>query len=165
MYRSKDFMLMDVMGISGRKMGFIRDVLVNFHSGYVIGFCISPYKIFQKTHSILKEDIITFNSHMVVKETRDNKGLKLSEFKGMDVFDISGNIVGMIEDIIFDDNTFKINGVVISTGLIRNLIDGKKIFLISELILGEKNVLYFNENTKMSFVTIPHELMEVDYDE
>ena len=58
MFRTKDFILMDVINIKGKKIGFINDIIVDFKSGEVKGFVISSYKLFQKTLSVLKEDII-----------------------------------------------------------------------------------------------------------
>lgn len=165
MHRSKDFILMDVIDISGRKVGLIKDILVNFHKGYVTGFCISSAKLFKKKCSVKKEDIITFNSNMVVSEVTEMEELMLSDFKGMDVVDNKGDLVGRVEDVIFNNEDFKINGVIVSTGFIRNLIYGKQIYLIKELILGNKNILYFRENANMHFSTMAHELLEVDGDE
>lgn len=162
MYRSKDFILMDVIDIGGKKIGFIRDILINFNKGFVLGFNISPSKMFKKDLNVLKEDVLAFNNNMIVKNTSEEEFLKLSDFKSMDVIDIKGNILGLMEDIIFDINNFKIKGLVISTGFIHNLIHGKKVFLINDLILGEKNILYYADAKKICFTTIPHEILEVD---
>ncbi|QGU95293.1 photosystem reaction center subunit H [Clostridium bovifaecis] len=165
MYRSKDFILMDVIDISGKKLGFIKDILINFHEGYITGFSISSAKLFKKKYSVKKENIITFNSNMVVSEVTEVEELMLSDFKGMDVVDNKGDIIGRVEDVIFNNEDFKISGVIVSTGFVRNLIYGKQIYLIKELILGNKNILYFRENANMHFSTMAHELLEVDGDE
>lgn len=165
MYRSKDFVLMDAIDINGKKVGFIRDVLVNFNKGFVIGFSITPSRMFKRCLSVLREDILTFHYNMIVKKTGEEELLKLSDFKGMDVIDYKGHVLGMVEDIIFDINNFKIKGIVVSTGFIRNLIHGKKIFLIKDLILGDKSILYFGDSKRICFTTIPHELLKVNNDD
>lgn len=165
MYRSKDFILMDVINLKGRKVGFVKDILIDFHKGYVIGFCISPYKIFGKSLFVLMEDILSFNSNMVIKNTSSGVGFKISQIKGMDVIDNKGNILGMVEDIIFKDNEFSLSGIVVSRGFIRNLIYGKKIYLMQDLILGDKNIAYLGDEGKITFVTMAHEVLEVDKDE
>jgi uncharacterized protein YrrD len=162
MYRSKDFVLMDTIDINGKRIGFIRDVLINFNKGFVVGFSITPSRIFKKVVNVAREDILTFNNNMIVKKTSEEQLLKLSDFKGMDIIDHKGNVLGMVEDIIFDINNFRIKGLVISAGFIHNLIHGKKILLIEDLILGEKNILYFGNARKLCFTTIPHELLEVN---
>ncbi|KOA20479.1 PRC-barrel domain protein [Clostridium homopropionicum DSM 5847] len=162
MYRIKDFMLMDVINIERKRIGFIKDILISFNNRCLLGFCISPFRIFNKNLFVHIQDVITFNSSIVVKDTSIKQGLMISEIRGMDVVDINGDLLGMVEDFIFEKRDFKITGVVVSTGFIRNIIHGKKIFLIKDLILGEKNILYFSKNSKISFLTIPHELREVN---
>ena len=165
MYRSKDFMLMEVMDISGKKIGFIKDILIDFNKGYITGFSISSTRLLKKDYTVRKENIISFNNNMVISEISEECELKLSDFKGMDVVNNKGDIIGMVEDIIFNNEDFKINGIIVSTGFIRNLIYGKQIYLIKELILGNKNILYFKEGSNMFFRTVPHELLEVDSNE
>lgn len=162
MYRSKDFILMDVININGKRIGFIDDILVDFHSGYVTGFSISASKLFKKSISVEKENILTFNGKMVVNKISYNKFLKFSDFKGMDVIDCNGNIIGMFEDIIFNSYDFKINGVIISRGFLGNIISGKRVHLIKDLILGDKNILYFGGSDNIKFITLPHEILGAD---
>ncbi|MGH4051360.1 MAG: PRC-barrel domain-containing protein [Clostridium sp.] len=156
MFKSKDFIFMDVVSAQGTKIGFIRDLLVDFNEGNVIGFLISPYKFFHRNLIVLKEDIIYFNKNMVVKKVGKDKHLCLHSFINMDVIDKSSNVFGMVEDITFTCDTFKIKGVIISSGFVTNLIRGKRIMLISELILGEENLLYTPRLNEYSFKSMPH---------
>ena len=156
MFKSKDFKFMNVVTVEGKKIGFIKDLLIDFHNGKVIGFLVSPYQIFRKNISVLKEDIIYFNKHMVVKKVENNKYLCLHSFVNMDVIDKSSNIFGMVEDITFTGDTFEIRGIIVSSGFIPNLLRGKRIMLINELILGEENILYIPKCEEYSFKSIPH---------
>jgi len=156
MFKSKDFKFMDVVNVEGRKIGFITDLLIDFNKGKVIGFEVSPTKLFHKKVSILKEDIIYFNNHMVIKKVERNKYLCLRSFVNMDVIDKCRNIFGVVEDITFTGDTFEIKGVIVSSGFITNLIRGKRIMLINELILGEENILYISSNYQYCFKSMPH---------
>jgi uncharacterized protein YrrD len=156
MFKSKDFIFMDVVSVEGNRIGFIRDLLIDFNKGKVIGFVISPYKFFHKNVSVLKEDIIYFNKHMVVKKVEKNKYLCLHSFVNMDVIDKCRNVFGMVEDIIFTCDTFEIKGVIVSSGFITNLLRGKRIMLINELILGEENILYLSNSDEYCFKSMPH---------
>jgi len=156
MFKSKDFIFMDVVSVEGKKIGFIRDLLIDFSKGKVIGFVISPYKFFYKNVNVKKEDIIYFNKHMVVKKVDDIKHLCLHSFINMDVIDKSRNVFGMVEDITFTCDTFEIKGVIVSSGFIMNLLRGKRIMLINELILGEENILYIPSRDKYRFKSMPH---------
>ncbi|MCY6356779.1 PRC-barrel domain-containing protein [Clostridium sp. ZS2-4] len=159
MYRSKDFLLMEVVDIKGKKIGFIKDILIDFNEGFVIGFNISSYNLFHKSVNVLKKDIISFNNNMIIKKNFREERLEFFTLKGIDVLDRCGDVIGIMEDIIFDNFSFEIIGVVVSKGLIANFINGKKIFLTKELILGEKNILYYGKNSKMNFKTMPHDIV------
>ncbi|MGH4137199.1 PRC-barrel domain-containing protein [Clostridium sp.] len=156
MFRSKDFIFMDVVTVEGKKIGFIKDLLIDFNAGKVIGFLVSPYKLFHKNVSILKQDIIYSNKRMIVKKVDKNKYLCLHSFINMDVIDKCNNIFGMVEDITFTGDTYDIKGIIVSSGFIINLLRGKRIMLINELILGEENILYIPNCSEYSFKSVPH---------
>ncbi|MBZ9635641.1 PRC-barrel domain-containing protein [Clostridium sp. FP1] len=156
MFKSKDFIFMDVVTVEGKKIGFIKDLLIDFNREKVIGFEVSPYKFFHKNVSVLKEDIIYFNKHMVVKKIEKNKYLPLHSFVNMDVIDKCRNVFGMVEDITFTYDTFEIKGIIVSSGFITNLLRGKRIILINELILGEENLLYLPNCHNPFLKSMPH---------
>jgi len=158
MFKSKDFIFMDVVSVEGKKVGFIKDLLIDFNKGKVIGFEVSPYKFFLKNVSVLKEDIIYFNKHMVVKKVDKNKYLPLHSFVNMDVIDKCRNVFGMVEDITFTYDTFEIKGIIVSSGFIINLLRGKRIILINELILGEENLLYLPNCHNPFLKSMPHNI-------
>ncbi|GAA0722090.1 hypothetical protein GCM10008905_13220 [Clostridium malenominatum] len=159
MYRKKDFLFMDVFDVKGKNIGCIKDLIVDFNRGIVLGFTIISYRIFQATQYILKEDIISFNNHMVVSKCRKGSLIGLSEIKLMDVIDLEGNIVGTLEDIIFEGKNFVINGIVIWTGYLASLLYGKKIALIKDIILGEDSILYFGNKETISFSNTPSTIL------
>jgi uncharacterized protein YrrD len=156
MYRKKDFNYMDVLHIGGKKVGFINDLLLDVNEKRVRGFVISSYSMFAKTVYILKEDIISFNTSMIVSGTSRKKYLPFSIIKNMDVRDNCGNILGMVEEIIFEPQDFEIKGLVISTGLLSNFLNGKKIVLLSKLIIGDESLLYLDDCGKINFTSVPH---------
>ncbi|MCS4473956.1 PRC-barrel domain-containing protein [Clostridium botulinum] len=67
MYKSKYFKYMNVYYSNGKKVGFIKDILVDFNEERIIGFCVSSYNILNKNNIVLVEDIISINKNMVVK--------------------------------------------------------------------------------------------------
>lgn len=166
MYRSKDFILMDVVDIKGKKIGFVKDIIINFNSAEVEGFIVSSYKFFKNTVNVYVEDIISYSNIMVVKKTCENKVLKFSDIKNIDIIDRDAVVLGMLEDILFDKASFEIKAIIVSTGLLQNLISGKKVFLMKELLLGEEGILKINPVSNMEFSSVPHRLlMEVDCNE
>jgi uncharacterized protein YrrD len=153
---------MDVIDINGKKLGFINDLLLNFSKRKVVGFNIRSTSLIKKDTNVLSEDVISFNSVMVTIKTVNGNFLKFKDVKGIDVKDKKGGIVGMLEDILFDERDFSISSAVVSTGFITNFIYGKKIILLNELILGEKSLFYNIRNENLSFSSIPHKLFIED---
>jgi uncharacterized protein YrrD len=65
----------------------------------------------------------------------------------MEVIDKDGNIKGELEDILIDEETYKITGLIISGGIIDKIIKGREIILINQSILGEDCILYLGGET------------------
>ncbi|KEI79341.1 PRC-barrel domain-containing protein [Clostridium botulinum] len=148
MYRSKYFKYMNVYYSNGKKVGFIKDILVDFNEERIIGFCVSSYKILNKNNIVLVEDIISINKNMVVKKLERGKYLSFNDIKHLEVIDIEGVLMGVIEDIIINEGNFRIVAIIISMGFLNNFIKGKKIISPNEIILGETNLLYFNYRSR-----------------
>lgn len=164
--RIKDFKMMEVKDVHGKKLGFIKDIEINFYEGKVEGFIISSYKIFQRTLLVTLEDVISFSNSMIVKGAVPGGKLYFDKIKGMDLVDSCGNILGIVEDLIIDSQNFKILGIIASTGFLKNLFTGKKIFLINFLLLGEEYIFCFEEECKIQLISKPHGIeMEEKSDE
>lgn len=158
MYKKKDFNYMEVLHINGKKIGFINDLLIDISEKKVKGFTVSSFSILKKTVYLLMEDIISFNNSMIVAKTSEKKYLPFNLIKNMDVRDNCGNILGMVEEIIFEPQSFDIKGLVISTGLLNNFLHGKKIILLTKLVIGDESLIYFDDCEKINFTSIPHVL-------
>lgn len=156
MLKSKDFILKNVERITGKRIGFINDVLLNISKRQIIGFSVISKKLFSKDVYILKENIISFGDKLIFTEFNKGKYLKLSNIKGFEVIDINGNIIGVLEDILVTEEGLSIIGILVSTGLIENFIEGKRIFLLDDIILGDKSIFLFNSNKEFNFYTKPH---------
>jgi uncharacterized protein YrrD len=161
MYKVKDFSMMEVIDVSGKKIGFVKDLMIDFHKKKVIGFVISPYNLFIRSLTIFIEDIITFSEVMIVKSTEKEIYQLFKSFKDMDIIDKCGNMIGMLEDIIFDEK-FNIRAIIMSSGMIRKLLEGKRIILINEIIVGEQNILFFNKSNICILRSMPHSLIGVE---
>jgi uncharacterized protein YrrD len=158
MFRTKDFVLMDVEDVRGKRIGFIKDILINFNNGEITGFLISPYNLFIRNSCVSSNDIVSFSKTMIIKKTSGKITLRLKECLGMEVVDVKGNVMGILEDVIFD-HEYGVKGLIISSGFISKLFKGKKIVLIQEVIVGEDNIIYLGQNEKVNLISVPHKLM------
>lgn len=149
---------MNVSNVRGKSMGFVKDLAVDFHIGGVIGFLISSYSLFQSSLYVFKEDIISFDKHMIANSYHKGKYLNFEDIKGMNVIDIKGNMIGMIEDIMFNEDTFVIQGVIVSTGYITNFLYGKKVLLTKDLLLGDNCILYHGKSYSIDFINLPSKI-------
>jgi uncharacterized protein YrrD len=164
MYRYKDFFMMDVKNVYRKRLGFIKDILLDFNLKKVIGFQISSNSLFSKNDIVFSEDIISFDKYMVVKNSAKDSGLMFRNIKNMEIVDLEGNIVGMFEDVIIDE-LLRIKAIMISLGVVRNIIEGKKIVLAKDIIIGEKSILLIKKNEKLNFISGCHYFVGGDNDE
>lgn len=155
MYRKKDFLLMQVYNTKGKSLGFIKDILVDFSREKVLGFSITSYKLFSGGQYVLKEHILAFNNNMIVTDCTTGEFLTLNSIANISVIDIEGSVIGVVEDIVFDEETFNIAGLVISTGYLVNFLYGKKIILLKDVIIGRRNILYTGDNKKILMSNVP----------
>ncbi|WP_461612232.1 PRC-barrel domain-containing protein [Clostridium sp. Marseille-QA1073] len=156
MYKSRDFIFMDVLDLQGEKLGYVKDILINFSKREVIGFEVTPYKLFRKNFSILKEDIIYFNGAMIINKINKEEYLAFNDIKKMYVIDKNSEILGIVKEIIFDGESFEIRAISISYSLVTSIFRERRILLIKDMILGEDNLLYVGCQDKYSFHCVPH---------
>lgn len=154
----RDFIFMDVVNLSGKLLGFVSDIFLDFNKKQVNGFVITSNSIFKKNLSVFMKDIVSVTSVMVVTNANKNKYFQFNSIKRMNVVDERGCLMGMVEDIFFDKECFYIKGLILSTGFINNFINGKKILLIDDLILGERNLFYRGKKENLKFFNFPHML-------
>jgi uncharacterized protein YrrD len=159
LYRSMDFFLMEVRNMQGKKIGIIKDLLINLSKSEVEGFLVTSYRFFTKNFAVYSEDVICFKDKMIVKETGKGYSLKLADIKNMEIVDLRGGTVGLLEDIIFEERNFKILGVVASDSFINNITCGKRILTVKELIFGELDIMFSGEGSKIEFSTLPHRFL------
>lgn len=162
MYRSKDFMLMDVVDLNGKKLGVINDLIIDFDSKRILGFSISSNNWFKNNISVMLEDVVSFNSVMIVVKARKDKFLNFKDIRGIDVRDRAGNIVGIVEDIMFDKEKFNMTALIVSTGIITNFIYGKKVILVKDIILGDENIFLNKRSENVELLSLPHRLFKED---
>lgn len=153
MYRYRDFKLMNVCDLNGKKLGFINDLILNFKLAKISGFGLYSHKLLNNDVMVLSDDVVSFDKCMIVKKVQRVKTnlLNFKEICNCDIVNEKGQIVGLAQDILIDENTFKIKGIVASKGIVNDFICGKKIILIDQLCFGDKNILDKMSNEKISF--------------
>ena len=155
MYKVKDLKFLEVYNEAGRKLGEIEDIGIDYFDGKIKGFFI-PKNIFRRENFIDIEDVLTFGDKIVVKEIKKYEGLAFSDIKGLDIIDKENRMIGVLEELLIDKN-FLIRAIITSKGFFDKFKNGKNLILLKETILGDRNILYFNDE-KINFVSIPHNI-------
>ena len=154
MYRLRDFKYLNIYNCNGKKIGSINDIAINYSNKTIEGFIIS-HRFLSKKNYISKKDIVAIGGSIVTKDTSIYNGLKFSHIKGMDIIDKKGEMIGVLDELLVDEEDFSIKGLIASTGVFHKFIYGKRIFLLDETILGENNILYHG-NGEICLKSMPH---------
>lgn len=151
---------MKVMNIKGDVIGFVKDIMIDYAEGKVMGFKISCNKIFSKDCNILVKDVIYMNENIIVEKTSKEEFLSFKDLRHMDILDKEGNIIGILEDILINPSDFSIKAIIVCPGFIYKLFGSKNIILIKDTILGDENILCVSDFDNMSFRSMPRKLFK-----
>lgn len=150
---------MEAINSDGKRLGFIKDVIVDFYENKVKGFILFSNGISSKKNiGILKDDVIYYNKKMIAKKISSCNGISFMSLRDIEINDVCGNIIGKAEDIIFDDSDFSIKGIISSSGLVKNYLYGKRILAAGDFIIGDKNILCFEDAESILMKSLPHNL-------
>ena len=164
MFRIKDLYMKNVCDIKGNKIGLSKEIYIDFFRGEVTGIGIGSYSIKNRNNYISTKDIVNVdNSILTMKAFKKEGGLKFSDIKDMDVIDKAGNPKGLVEDILIEEESFCIKGLIISSGIINKIISGREVILMNSAILGEDKILYLGASGVV-LKNIPHHSVKYEYD-
>lgn len=156
--RRKDFVGMMVFDVGGKRVGTVSDIYIDFYRGVIKGFKISSFSLFKKKQFIAVEDILSLNEVIVTEKTTVEEGIAFLDIKDMEVINSEGNILGVVEDILINLMNYSIKGMIVASGIFDKIYKGKKVLLVNNSILGEKEILYC-EDKRISFKSLPHNLV------
>ncbi len=144
MYRKYDFMSMEIYNLKGKRLGTVNDICLNFNENTVEGFMVESAVPFKKNGFIHKNDVVYFNDNMIVKNFGEKDGIPLKNILNMDVYNLDGHIVGIVSDVIIDEK-LRVVGLVLSSGLLKDIFEGRRIISAKKIILGEENIIYYGK--------------------
>ncbi|GKX66623.1 PRC-barrel domain-containing protein [Inconstantimicrobium mannanitabidum] len=160
MLRKRDLLNNEVFFINGKKVGVVKEILVDFARKKVIGLEVSYLGIL--SHKVVcTEDIISIDKKIIINKFSNTEGINLSKIMDLDIIDKKGELKGNVEDIIVSKDDFSIEGLICTSGFFRKILEGKTIFTLDTLILGEDNILYFGDY-KVTLKSMPHKLIRDD---
>ncbi|MEG2353215.1 MAG: PRC-barrel domain-containing protein [Clostridium sp.] len=161
MNRRKNFIYMNVLDLGGKKIGYIKELLIDWNKKRVIGFEVSSNGFLSKSIYILREHIVYINKDIIISSFTRNKYFSFEKVINMDVINLNGEILGLLKDIIFSEEDFIIRGIILSTGIIRDFTQGKKVLLIDGILVGEHSVLYCAKVDSVQLSSKAHKIKKI----
>lgn len=157
MFKWRDFYLMKVYDAKNKYIGVVEDISIDFNKGIIEGFTISPVSIIKKHTFVSRDAIVSIDKIMKVRETSKFNGLKFKEIKFIDIINENKNLIGVLEDLIIDKESFSIKGLIISSGIFDKMFKGKEIITLKNCVLCKDHILY-KGNEGIRLKTLPHNL-------
>ncbi len=152
MFKWRDFYLMKVYDSKNKYIGVIEDISIDLNKGIIEGFEISPASIMKKHTFVLSDSIISIDNTMKIKEVSKSKGIKF-----IDILNENNTLIGVLEDLIIDKESFSIKGLIISSGIFDKMFKGKEIIILKNCKFYDDYILY-NGNERIKLKTLPHNL-------
>ncbi len=154
MLKSQDLIFKSVINMDGKEIGFVKDVAIDFYSKKISGLITVSSSILKKNLFVSIKNIVSFNKVILVDGYENKSALKISDIKGLQMFDCKGKILGLVDDVVFQTNTFDIKYIVLSKGFLSNILVGKIIINVNDIIEGDCSFITKN-NSKIQFLSFP----------
>lgn len=141
----------------GTKIGVLKDVVFTKDNKGIIAFLLDKNNHAVKGNSVLLQDVLSLGSDALIIGDSNNlieyKNLKKtfdiqnkSSLRGCKVYTHGGNDLGIVQDILFDYKTGKVEGVQVSDGLVQDIMVGRNILpFLGRIEIGNKNILVDSE--------------------
>lgn len=155
MFKSKDLYMKNIYDLNGKKVGTSKEILIDFYTGRVLGLEINTFGF--KNDYVDIKDIIQIDEEILMKKVSEIKGIRFSDIRDMEVIDRLGNSKGVVEDLLIEEESYDIKGIILNSGIIDTLLKGKEVILINNSVLGEEYILYLGQ-PNIVFKNIPHEI-------
>ena len=98
METSKSFYMKKVYNSKGKKLGMIKDIILDLESKSILGFVVSNYSMFKKKNFLNVKDIKYIDEDKVIGILSPIKnGIRFSEYKYTDILDYFGILKGTME--------------------------------------------------------------------
>lgn len=142
---------------TGLKVGSLKDVVFRRDNKAVIAYIIEKGVHPLKGDVILRRDVLSLGNDALIIENMDcmleYKKFKKSfemrervELRGLKIYTQSGEDIGIVQDVLFDYRTGKVEGVQVSDGLLQDIFEGRSILpFLGKIKIGNDNILVDNE--------------------
>lgn len=156
----------------GNKIGTIKEVIYSKKRYRIVGFIISGKNFFKEAKIIRFNNVISIgmDALIVKNETVVEKSSYLTEMNSLiyenglhekEVLTEEGDSLGNVKDILIDENSGKIIGLILTDGLVEDLKEGRNLLPYSmDMVIGENNIIVDCE-TKETFYKLKKDYKKI----
>lgn len=138
MLKGREILSLPVVSLDDRKeIGEVKDIIYNPVESKILGYLVDSGGWFTEAkgfpHSELikmEEDCLVIRNESVIKKISLIREIKNAidgkvDIRGFKVECEDGRCIGVIQDLLLDENSWQITGYEISDGVIQDLLDGR----------------------------------------
>ncbi|WP_427339133.1 PRC-barrel domain-containing protein [Caloranaerobacter sp. DY30410] len=144
--------------VSGKKIAVIKDLVFSRKKFRILALMTYEGSVFKEAKIIkyknvisIGKDVIIVDKENVIESAADIPDIfqlikERKKIIGEDVITEAGENIGIIKDIIIDEDNGKVLGFILSDGLIQDIMDGRNILpYIYGITFGEDALIISNE--------------------
>lgn len=120
-----------------KPIGEVKDIVYDPEKNNIVGYLVDTGGLLREGRGFLhvdllkrEEDCLVIHDGSVIKKISKMDGVREAiekDIRGLRVELVDGRHIGVIDDLLIDDQTGKITGYEISDGVIQDLLDGRAI--------------------------------------
>lgn len=141
----------------GMKAGVVKDILFSLQDKEVKGFLLAHNGLSTDKRVLLPDEVKSLGSDAaVISSPECIRKIDRSAYSeafpdegrliGIKVFSKDGEELGIVKDVIFDFRSKKVEGFIISDGLLQDILEGRKLLpLFGKVEFGEELIVVDNE--------------------
>ncbi len=154
MLKGREIISLPVVALNnGKQVGEVKDLVYDINENRVVGYLVENGGWLRNSKGFLHEDIcrredesLIITDESAIKPVKSIPALKQtivakSDIRGRRVEYEDGRIIGIIQDLILDENTGEIIGYEISDGVIEDLLNGRFTIPNTGLSIGPDRVI------------------------
>ncbi|HEX2928033.1 MAG TPA: PRC-barrel domain-containing protein [Ruminiclostridium sp.] len=138
---------------NGLKIGNLKDVVFSKENKGVIAFIMEKGSNHVKGNVVLLHDVLSLGNDALIIDNPDcllnyrkfKKSFEMREridLRGLKIYTKEGEDIGVVQDILFDYKTGKVEGVQVSDGLVQDILKGRSILpFIGKVEISSSNIL------------------------
>ncbi|WP_418792285.1 PRC-barrel domain-containing protein [Phosphitispora sp. TUW77] len=142
---------------SGKQVGEVKDLIYDIDENRVIGYLVENGGWLRNSKGFLHKEIFRHeNESLIIIDESVIKPIKYipalkeiindkRDIRGLRVESDNGQSIGIIQDLIIDENTGEITGYEISDGVIEDLLKGRFSIPNTGVIIGQDRIIASTE--------------------